>query len=79
LPTHNINVCAIHPEGNFAPHWIKGRSFQQNEGGIAGVEKFMAKYGTLGYGLYFYDNDLKVVRYSASATGSRPSSRPIVT
>jgi Family of unknown function (DUF5906) len=60
LPTRRIHVCAIHPEGNFAPHWIKGHSFRQDEAGIGGVEKFMEKYGGLGYGLYFYDNDLSV-------------------
>jgi hypothetical protein len=61
LPTRAIHVCAIHPEGNFAPHWINGHSFRQDKDGVAGVEKFMAKYGALGYGLYFYGNDVRVV------------------
>jgi hypothetical protein len=57
LPTRDINVCAIWPEGNRP---MASHSFMRNDAGIAGVEKFMAKYGGAGYGLYFYCNDLSV-------------------
>jgi hypothetical protein len=56
LPTDQMHLCAIHPDGN---RLVVGQSFPKTEAGQAAALRWLETADRKGYGIYFNANEVK--------------------